>query len=75
MDQDHPQLRLGELPVVDPMALRNPRPDPSFTDVSESRNINWSWNPVGGARASDSGITPDTLAPQGAVGTVTIVIT
>lgn len=24
---DHPQLRLGELPVYDPQALRNPRPD------------------------------------------------
>jgi hypothetical protein len=26
-DPDHPQLRLGEFPVVDPQALRNPRPD------------------------------------------------
>jgi hypothetical protein len=26
-DPDHPQLRLGELPVNDPQALRNPRPD------------------------------------------------
>jgi hypothetical protein len=26
-DIDHPQLRLGELPVYDPQALRDPRPD------------------------------------------------
>lgn len=26
-DPDHPQLMLGELPVYDPQALRNPRPD------------------------------------------------
>lgn len=26
-DPDHPQLRLGEYPVYDPQALRNPRPD------------------------------------------------
>jgi len=28
-DPDHPQLMLGELPVYDPQALRNPRPDNS----------------------------------------------
>ena len=26
-DADHPQTRLGELPVFDPQALRKPRPD------------------------------------------------
>jgi len=26
-DPDHPQLRLGEFPVDDPQAIRNPRPD------------------------------------------------
>lgn len=26
-DPDHPQLHLGEFPVDDPQALRNPRPD------------------------------------------------
>ena len=26
-DPDHPQLHLGELPVDDPQALRDPRPD------------------------------------------------
>ena len=31
-DLDHPQLFVGELPVEDPQAVRNPRPDPSMTD-------------------------------------------
>jgi hypothetical protein len=26
-DRDHPQLKLGEFPVNDPQALRDPRPD------------------------------------------------
>lgn len=26
-DKDHPQLRLGEFPVYDPQAIRNPRSD------------------------------------------------
>jgi hypothetical protein len=29
-DPDHPQLHLGEYPVDDPQALRNPRPDRSY---------------------------------------------
>ena len=34
-DPDHPQLHLGEFPVSDPQAIRNPRPD--FTGYPESR--------------------------------------
>jgi surface protein len=30
LDQDHPQLFLGTVPIFDPQALRNPRPDPSL---------------------------------------------
>jgi hypothetical protein len=30
-DPDHPQLQLGMYPVDDPQALRNPRPDRSYT--------------------------------------------
>jgi len=32
---DHPQLKLGEFPVNDPQAIRDPRPD--FTGYPESR--------------------------------------
>ena len=40
-----------------------------------SRVIQWGWNPVGGSRENDAGLTPNTLAPQGQLGTVTISIT
>jgi hypothetical protein len=35
-----------------------------------SRIFQWGWNPVGGAR--DNGLTPNNLAPEGQVGSVTI---
>jgi len=35
-----------------------------------SRIFQWGWNPVGGAR--DDGLTPNNLAPEGQVGSVTI---
>jgi hypothetical protein len=38
-----------------------------------SRIFQWSWNPVGGAR--DDGLTPNNLAPEGQVGSVTVTIT
>jgi len=37
-----------------------------------SRVIQWGWNPVGGARADDAGLTPNYLVSQVEVGTVTI---
>jgi len=40
-DPDHPQLRLGETPVNDPQALRNPRPD---TGLEASRELISSWD-------------------------------
>lgn len=36
-DPDHPQLHLGEFPVDDPQALRNPRPDSA--EYAQSRAI------------------------------------
>ena len=38
-DPDHPQLRLGEFPVVDPQALRNPRPDSAEYGQSRAQII------------------------------------
>ena len=35
-----------------------------------SRIFQWGWNPVGGSR--DDGLTPNNLAPEGQVGSVTI---
>jgi hypothetical protein len=69
---DQPQLQLGMYPVDDPQALRNPRPD---TALVVSRDIQWGWNPVGGPRADDDGLTPNPLVADGSVGSVTVVTT
>ena len=40
-----------------------------------SRIIQWGWNPVGGSRANDAGLTPNDLVAIGNVGTVTVTTT
>jgi hypothetical protein len=40
-----------------------------------SRIIQWGWNPVGGSRANDAGLTPNDLVGIGNVGTVTVTTT
>jgi hypothetical protein len=83
-EPDQPQLQLGMYPVDDPQALRNPRPDNTYRQSGQladgsfgegSRNIQWGWNPVGGAQGADSGLTPNNLVGQGQVGTVQVVTT
>ena len=83
-EPDQPQLQLGMYPVDDPQALRNPRPDNTYRQsgvlangsIGEgSRNIQWGWNPVGGARSYDDPLTPNTLVTAGQVGTVSVVTT
>ena len=49
-------------------------PDQEGFPGEGSRVIEWGWNPVGGARAFDAVLTPNALAPQGLVGTVTVQI-
>jgi hypothetical protein len=80
-EPDQPQLLLGMYPVDDPQAVRNPRPDTSYQvggldvngDVTGgSRQIQWAWNPVGGARGFDTDLTPNDLIAEGYVGTVTV---
>lgn len=53
--------------------------DPNVNDVDEygypadgSRQIQWGWYPVGGARSNDTGLTPNDLICITQVGTVTI---
>jgi hypothetical protein len=77
-EADHPQLSLGLYPVDDPQAIRNPRPDTSYYEIGNdgaggSRMIQWGWAPVGGARADDTGLTPNDLVARGQVGTVTVI--
>jgi hypothetical protein len=81
-DPDQPQLMLGEFPVDDPQALRNPRRDTTYVTSGVnadgepsggSRQIQWGWAPVGGSRFFDEALTPNDLVLNVEVGIVTIV--
>ena len=39
-----------------------------------SRDFQWGWNPVGGARGIDNGLTPNNLVMSVQIGTVTVVV-
>ena len=80
-DPDHPQLQLGMYPVNDPQAVREPRPDTSYTvsglDIDGnssggSRIIQWGWAPVGGSRANNASLTPNNLVLGITLGSVTV---
>ena len=80
-DPDQPQLQLGMYPVDDPQALRNPRRDTTYVQAGinaggfptgGSRDIQWGWNPVGGASYFDAGLTPNYLVATAYVGAVTV---
>jgi hypothetical protein len=80
-DPDQPQLQLGMYPVDDPQAVRNPRRDTTYVTAGVnasgnltggSRDIQWGWNPVGGASSFDTVLTPNYLVSRAIVGTVTI---
>ena len=80
-DPDHPQLMLGTFPVEDPQALRNPRRDTTYVTSGlnatgnlsgGSRDIQWGWAPVGGARQFDNPLTPNYLVATTFVGTVSV---
>lgn len=66
---DQPQLKLGETPVDDPQAIRDPRPD--FAGYAQNRDIQWGWNPVGMGFDPFS-LTPNDLVGTGQIGTVTV---
>jgi hypothetical protein len=57
-----------QLTVSPPEATTDSFGDPS----GGSRVFQWGWRPVGGASASDVGLTPNYLTSAGVVGTVTI---
>lgn len=46
--------------------------DATGVPLGGSRQIQWGWNPVGGARATDSGLTPNYLVATGIVASVTV---
>ena len=83
-DPDHPQLMLGTFSVDDPQALRNPRRDTTYVQAGTnvdgyptggSRDIQWGWNPVGGASYFDADLTPNNLVLAVEIGTVTVTTT
>ena len=54
----------------------NPEAEDAFgTPSGGSRVIQWGWQPIGGASFFDAALTPNDLAPQAALGTVTVTIT
>ena len=67
----------GMYPVEDPQAVRDPRPDQSFTsnNITGSRDIQWGWNPVGLTNPLGLPNIPDNLEGAGEIGTVTVEIT
>ena len=69
---DHPQNRLGEFPVHDPQALRNPRPDQG---LDASRALRESgFNPVGFSGTA-FGVPNNLLVLKLELGNVTVEIT
>jgi hypothetical protein len=82
-DPDQPQLQLGMFPVDDPQAVRNPRNDTTYVTSGTnangypsggSRDIQWGWNPVGGASFFDVALTPNYLVATTNVGIVSITV-
>ena len=79
-EPDQPQLQLGMYPIDDPQAVENPRPDNSYyapgnDGAGGSRVTQWGWNPVGGSRGLDAGMTPNYLVLSAGLGTVTVTTT
>jgi len=79
---DQPQLQVGMRKIVDPQALRNPRPDNTYRAAGRntlgypsegSRIIFWGWNPVGFDNSLAPGLQ-NSLVAAGAVGTVSVLI-
>jgi hypothetical protein len=67
----------GMYPVEDPQAVRDPRPDKSFTEAGpySSRDIQWGWDPVGLNNPLQLEGLIDDLEGGGEVGTVTVTTT
>ena len=80
-EEDQPQLQLGMYRVIDPQALRNPRPDTTYYQAGVNANgnpsegsrvIQWGWNSVGLNNPLGLSGLEDVLKAEGAVGTVTV---
>ena len=63
---------LNGLQTVDTVGIAQSQ---TGTPEGGSRVFQWGWNPVGGSRANDDGLTPNYLVLQVQIGTVTVVTT
>jgi hypothetical protein len=70
LDQDQPQYQLGRIPVDDPIALENPRPDKA---QAASRRL-YAFDPIGGGVTSLGSRTVG-LTMHGHVGMLKIITT
>lgn len=55
--------------------ITSPAEDDTGNPSGGSRIIQWGWNPVGGSRANDAGLTPNNLFLEVSLGTVTVALT
>ena len=55
--------------------VTGPLPSETGVPLLGSRIIQWGWNPVGGSRSFDADLTPNDLAPEAQLGTVTVTTT
>ena len=73
---DQPQLKLGETPVDDPQAIRDPRPDRRLGEAGPNsrRRTQWGWN-AEGVGDDPYSLAHNHLVATGQVGTVTVTTT
>ena len=72
---DSPSYYQSGLNGLQTIIQTGPLQDETGVPLGGSRTIQWGWYPVGGARNNDAGLTPNDLAAQGNVGTVTVTTT
>jgi hypothetical protein len=72
---DSPSYYQAGLNGLQTIEQTGPLPSETGVPTMGSRVIQWGWNPVGGARGDDAGLTPNDLVAQSAVGTVTVTTT
>ena len=71
-DRSYVTSGLSGLQLVD---STSPSPNAQGTLEGGSRIFQWNWNPVGGSRANDDGLTPNNLVLTVNLGTVTVATT
>ena len=71
-DTTYLQAGLNGLQLTD---TTSPAEDDTGNPSPGSRIIQWGWNPVGGSRANDDGLTPNNLVLNIELGSVSVVTT